>query len=91
MDIEDQIANIAVKRTATSMQQCSEWRMGAVQSSFPQLKDTMIYEEHGERIVIFNCMFHLYNLRARLVGIDKITYEYLPALDNDANVQIVNF
>ncbi len=64
--------------------------MRAVQSSFPRLKGTMLYKEHGERKIIFNCLFHLYNLRARLVGINQITNVYLPALENDANVQFVN-
>jgi hypothetical protein len=89
-NIQDQIADITVKRAATSMRQSAEWGMRAVQSSFPRLKDTMLYEEHGERKIIFNCLFHLYNLRARLVGINQITNVYLPALENDANVQFVN-
>jgi hypothetical protein len=63
-NIQDQIADIAVKRAATSMRQSAEWGMRAVQSSFPCLKDTMLYEEHGEKRIIFNCLFHLYNLRA---------------------------
>ena len=56
--IEDQIVNIAVKRVATSTRQSAEWGMRAVQFSFPRLKDTMIYEEHGERRIIFNFLFH---------------------------------
>lgn len=62
--IEEQIVNIAVKREAMSMRQCVEWGMRAVQSSFRRLKDTMIYEEHGERQIIFDCLFHLFNLRS---------------------------
>ena len=81
LDVADQIANIVVKRAATSMQQSAEWGMRAVQSSFPRLKDTVIYEEHGERRIIFNCFFHLYNLRARLVGINQIANDtYLPLI-----------
>jgi hypothetical protein len=88
-EIEDQLTNIAIKRAATSMRQFAEWRMRAVQSSFPRLKDTMIFEENGERRIIFSCMFHLYNLRAKLVGINQIASVYLPALHNDANVLFV--
>ncbi len=90
LELGDQRANIAVKRAATSMRQTAEWGMAAVQSSFPRLRDTMIYEENGERRIIFNCLFHLYNLRARLVGINQIANVYLPALDHNANVQFVN-
>ena len=90
LDIVEQRSNIAVKRAATSMQQSAEWGVAAVQSPFPHLKDTMVYEEHGERRIIFNFLFHLYNLRAQLVGINQIANVNLPALDYDANVQFVN-
>lgn len=90
LDFEDQIASIAVKRAVTSMQQSAEWWMRAVQLSFPRLKDTMIYEEHEERRIICNCLFHLYNWRAWLMEINLIVNVYLPALDHDANVQFVN-
>ena len=59
LDVADQIANIAVKRAATNMRQYAEWGTRAVQSSFPRLKDTIIYEEHGEKRITFNCLFHL--------------------------------
>ncbi len=87
--IEEQIADIAMRREATSMRQCAEWGMRAVQSSFPRLKDTMTYEEYGERRIIFDCLFLLFNLRSRLVGINQITSVYLPNLNIDANVQFV--
>jgi hypothetical protein len=90
LTLDEQRANIAVKRAATSMRQSAEWGMAAVQSSFPRLRDTLVYEENGERRIIFNCLFHLYNLRARLVGINQIANVYLPALDHDANVQFIN-
>ena len=86
----EQLRNITVKRAATSMRQSAEWGMRAIQSSFPRLKDTVIFEERGERRIIFNCLFHLYNLRSRLVGINQIANVYLRALDFDANVQFVN-
>ena len=62
LTIKDPVADIAMKREATSMRQCAEWGMRAVQSSFPRLKDTLSYEEHGERQIIFDCLFHLFNL-----------------------------
>jgi len=42
LTIDEQIADIAVKRAATSMRQSVEWGMRAVQLSFPCLKDTML-------------------------------------------------
>ena len=87
---EEQVDNIAVKRAATSMRQSAEWGVGAVQSSFPRLKDTMKYEEQGERRYIFTCLFLLYNLRARLVGINQIRNVYMPNFNaHDANVEFV--
>jgi hypothetical protein len=88
-DIDDVRDDIAVKRAATSMRQSAEWGMRAVQASFPRLKDTLPYEENGERRMILTCLFLLYNCRARLVGINQIASVYLPYLENDANVQFV--
>jgi hypothetical protein len=86
-NLQDQLQNIAVKREATSMRQSAEWGMRAVQSSFPRLKDTLLYEERGERRIMFDCLFLLFNLRSRLVGINQITNVYLPSLRQDANIQ----
>ena len=83
--MEQQI-NIAEKREATSMCQSAVLGMRAVQSSFPRLKDVMQYEERGERRIIFDCMFLLFNLRSRLVGINQITSVYMPSLTRDANL-----
>ena len=85
----DEFTTIEERREATSMRQCAEWGMRAVQSSFPRLKHTMTYEEYGERRIIFDCLFLLFNLRSRLVGINQITSVYLPNLNIDANVQFV--
>jgi hypothetical protein len=85
----DIMANLAVKRAATSMRQSAEWGMHAFQSSFPRIKDTLPYEERGERRIILGCLLLLYNCRARLVGINQITNVYMPFLRNDANLQFV--
>lgn len=90
--LEERIAvldNIAVKRAATSMRQAAEWGMRAVQASFPRLKDTLPYEENGERRMILTCLFLLFNCRARLVGINQIASVYLPYLQHDANIEYV--
>ena len=59
-------------------------------SSFPRLKDTLSYEEYGERKYIFTCLFLLFNLRSRLVGINQIANVYLPVFrEHDANLEYV--
>jgi hypothetical protein len=83
------MADLAIKREATSMRQSAEWGMGTVQASFPRLKDTFTYEEYGERKITLTCLFLLYNCRARLVGINQIKNVYLPYLEADANLQFV--
>jgi len=87
---EERVANIAKKKDATSMRQAAEWGMRAVESSFPRLKDTMIYEEHGERRITMKMLLLLHNLRARLVGINQIKNVYMPSLSIDANIAFLH-
>ena len=65
-------AEVRMKMSATSMRQSAEWGMHSVQSSFPRLKDTFIYEEGGERRIVLKMLVLLNNLRARMVGINQI-------------------
>lgn len=74
-----------VNQEATSMRQAAEWGMRALQSSFPRLKDRIVYEEFGERKIIIKMILLLYNLRARRVGINQILNTYMPELNKDAN------
>ena len=71
------------------MRQSSEWGMRALQSSFPRLKDRMIYEETGERKIIMKMMILLFNLRSRQVGINQILNTYMPALQRNADNVLV--
>ena len=64
---DEQIQDLAIKREATFMHQ-SAWVMCGVQSSFPRLKDTLQFEEYGERKVIVSSLLLLCNLQAKLVG-----------------------
>ena len=85
---EEQVANLAVKQEATSMRQSAEWGMRAIQSSFPRLKDTLHYEEHGEQRLIFSSLFLIYNLRAHLVGLNQLQNVYFPILrERNANIE----
>ncbi len=81
---EDMRQDIAKKRQATSMRQSSEWGMRALQSSFPRICDRMPYEQKGERRFAIKMMIYLYNLRARMVGINQIKNVFQPALNRDA-------
>jgi hypothetical protein len=63
--------------------------MHAFQSSMPRIKDRMKFEERGERKVTLTVMISLYNLRARLVGLNQLKSFYVAALYRDANVEFV--
>jgi hypothetical protein len=91
LTLDDQLADIAKRREATSMRQSAEWGMRAVQSSFPRIKDTLPYEEYGERKRIMTSLLLLFNLRARLVGINQIRTVYMSHLDVDANIEFAHF
>jgi hypothetical protein len=75
-----------IAHDATSMRQSAEWGMRAFQSSMPRIKDRMKFEERGELEVTLMMMILLYNLRARMVGINQLNSFYLGALYCDANV-----
>ncbi len=76
---------------ATSMRQSAEWGMRAFQfqSSMPRIKDRMKFEERGERKVTLTVMILLYNLQARMIGINQLRSFYMGALYRDANVEFV--
>ena len=91
LTLDDQLADIAKRREATSMRQSAEWGMRAVQSSFLRNKDTSPYEEYGERKRIMTSLLLLFNLRAHLVGINQIRTVYISHLDVDANIEFEHF
>ena len=79
-----------IARDATSMQQLAEcWGMRAVQSSMPRMKDQIKYEEHGELKVSLTVFILLYNLRARMVGLNQLNSFYATPLNRDANLEFV--
>jgi len=80
---------LLVNRDATSMRQAAEWGMRSLQSSFPRLKERLVYEEAGERRFILKLMILLYNYRARTVGVNQIRNTYMPNLEIDANEMYV--
>ena len=76
------------KREATSARQTAEWGMRMIQTSFPRLKDRFVYEERGERRICLKMMVLLYNMRARMVGINQIRNTYMRHLTRDANEDV---
>ena len=82
---EEQRLDLQRKRQATSMRQAAEWGMRAIQSSFPRLKDTFVYEDTGERRILMKMLCLLYNLRVSSVGINQIKNVFMKQLDEDAN------
>ena len=45
-------ADLIVNRAATSIRQLSEWGMRQIQGVFPQMKDSILLEETGDRTII---------------------------------------
>jgi hypothetical protein len=50
-------------------------------------KNILLYEEYGERMIIFDCLFLLFDLWSHLVSINRNANLYLPLLRQDANIQ----
>ena len=62
--------------------------MLSIQASFPRIKDRFIYEECGERRIVMKMFVLLYNMQARMVGINQIRNTYMPHLLRDANEDV---
>eukprot|EP00171_Calliarthron_tuberculosum_P022248 IDg22248t1 len=84
-------AEVIKLRQATSARQASEWGMRALQGSFPRIKDQFIYEERGERKLMLLVLVHLFNFRARRVGINQILSSYMPLFSVEASSFIHTF
>jgi hypothetical protein len=65
--------------------------MRGLQGSFPQLKDRLIYEEHGERLLLLLTVVHLYNFCTQYVGINQIRYLFLPHLEGHEANEILDW
>lgn len=77
-------ANVVPIRQATSARQTSEWGMRSSQGIFQTLKDEFGYDENGLRKIMLLCSVHLFNMRARMVGINQILSVYMPQLKFEA-------
>ena len=76
------------RREATSARQTAEWGMLTMQASFPRVRDWFVYKERGERRIVFKMFVLLYNMRARMVGINQIRNTYMQHLLHDANKDV---
>jgi hypothetical protein len=56
-----------------------------MQASFPRVKDRFVYGERGEQRIVLKMFAMLYNMRARMVGINQIQNTYMRHLKRDAN------
>lgn len=84
----EQRIELQLRRQTTSARQTAEWGMLSIQSSFPRVKDRFIYEERGERRIVMKMFVLLYNMRARMVGINQIRNTYMTHLQRNANKDI---
>ena len=78
-----------LRRQTTSARQTAEWGMLSIQASFPRIKDRFIYEERGERRLVMKMFVLLYNMRARMVGINQIRNTYMTHLNCNANEDVM--
>jgi hypothetical protein len=77
-----------LRRKATSARQTAEWGMLTMQASFPRIKDRFIYEERGEQRIVLKMFVLLYNMQARMVGINQIRNTYTRHLNRNANKDV---
>ncbi len=74
------------KRQATSAQQTAEWGMHMIQILFLQIKDCFVYKERGERRICLKMLVLMYNMCARMVGINQI--RNMNHLEQNANTDV---
>ena len=68
---------LRINSEATSIRQLSEWGMRMIQGTFPRLKESLFYEEKGDRHVILRLMVNLYNFTCTNIGINTIQNSYM--------------
>jgi hypothetical protein len=82
---QEQRLDLQCKQQVTSMRQAAEWGMHDIQTSFPRLKGTFVYEDTVEHRILMKMVCLLYNLHARTVGINQIKNVFMKHLSEDAN------
>jgi hypothetical protein len=59
--------------------------MRAIQGAFYRLTKLMLYEEHGDRLNILQCMVLLYNFRLKNVGLNQLQTVYIGPFARSGN------
>ena len=72
-----------LNRQATLLRQMSEWDMRSVQAGFPRLRDTIRYEERGERKRLLSLVVLLHYFRASRIGQNQLASVFMPWLEED--------
>jgi hypothetical protein len=76
------------KSQATLAWQMAKWGILTMQTSFPRMKDRFVYKERGEQRIVLKMFLILYNMWARMVGINQIQNTYMRHLKRDANADV---
>ena len=71
------IEGLVLNRAAISVRQLSEWGMRMIQGQFPRMKDSIVFEEAGERKVILNLMVLLYSFQTSAIGMNEILNSFM--------------
>ena len=85
---QEQRLDLQRKQQVTSMRQAAKWGIRAIQSLFPRLKDTFVYEDTGEHRILMKMVCLLYNFCTRTNGINQIKYVFMKHLNEDANNEL---
>lgn len=72
------------------MHQSAECGMQAFLSSFPHVKDRVLFDCRGQRKVMRKLLLLLYNMRTKRVGVNQILNVYTPSLHQNVNERYVN-
>lgn len=78
----------SLRRQETTARKASEWIMREFQGTFARMKEIFLYEEHGERNILFLGTVLLFILRKRLAVINKILHSYMPHTSVEENTFI---
>ncbi len=59
-----------------------------MQTSFPRLKNRFPYKERGEQRIVFKMFVLLYNMWARMVGMNQMQNTYMQHLECNTNEDV---
>ena len=84
-DLSFRRVQIEMHRDVTSTRQAAEWGMHAIQSVFARTQLKLPTNKHTRKIIL-QCVWHLYNVRCRVMKINQIatvfSLSYIPKIYN---------